>query len=78
MLQYLINTNESDAMSELRNIASKLTSFVALSLGDHKKKANVSVTTTDICRKVLDWTKSYDKEPTMCVYTNSNNFLLKN
>lgn len=67
MLRYLIDTNALDAKWELNAIASKMRSLVALSLGDHKMKAEAAHNALNVCRKVLDWAKSYEKEPTMCV-----------
>lgn len=67
MLQYLFNTNESEAIYELKRIAKRLKSFVQLSLGKHPKRAEVSVKALKICRNVLDWAKKYEGETTMYV-----------
>lgn len=65
MLQHLIDTNELDAKSELQNIAKRLKSFVAFSIGTHKDSASVARISLDNSRKVLEWAKNYETEPTI-------------
>lgn len=65
MLQHLINKNEADAKAELTNIASKLKSILALSLGQHKHRAIASKNSVDACRSILEWMNNYKTEPTM-------------
>lgn len=65
MFCYLVDTNESLAKDELKKIASKLKSFVALSLGKHKKRDEVRAQAMDHCSSTLNWAKKYENEPTM-------------
>lgn len=67
MLQYLINTNITNAKSELDSIFSRLKSFVALSTGKHKNRDVVAGKASKTCQNVLTWSKEYQNEPTMYV-----------
>lgn len=68
MLEYLINTNESDAKRELKLIELRLKSYTALGLGNHKMSGTVIMEALNACQNVLNWAKNYKEESTMCVY----------